>query len=300
VSLTCNFVCARFLLVLASLLSSNADVFRHNQVVKQVTPRCVCRQHKRVLHYGWSALLEDLQQLVLTKLSPFDLTRASRTCKQFHGVVPRVLAGEHHARCNLAAECFGSERITCISRFVHSMFQGESLEPYFVADSTPARLWISEDATPSEVGPSPYCCHEVVKEAVVQVRVDANPGTTPHLLAMDVLAQNGAELHLRVERAQCVYISVSIRKDADLEGVALVQALLRGGISGLLRNPEQCIHILVQGASKSSGVTPAGLKAQIAPLLLYGPHCKPFFAWKGQKERVHITHGAAKASKGVS
>jgi hypothetical protein len=242
----------------------------------------------------WSALPEDMQELVLTKLSLFDLTLASRTCKQFHAVLPKALAGEEQARCNLAAKCFGSERITCISRLIHGMFNGESLEPYFVDDFTPARLWISKDGTPCEEGPSPYFCHEVVKEAVVQVRVvNANPGTTPPSLAMNVLAQSGTEVQLRVERAQCVFISVSIRKDGDLEGVALVQALLSGGMSGLLSNPEQCIHILVEGAAKSSGVTPSGLKAQIAPILLHGAHCKPFFPWnKGRKERVHITHGA--------
>jgi hypothetical protein len=144
----------------------------------------------------------------------------------------------------------------------------------------------------------------------------ADPGCLPYLLLLNIVTRNGSHVDLRIwqnrwaamrtfshgsevyrQREGC-YVTVYPSEDGDVEGVALVQALLSGGMSHTLRDAGQFAHICIVGDAHDvcTGViknTGAGFKTQIAPLLQFGAHCKHPRGWPRGKlieERMHIEH----------
>jgi hypothetical protein len=208
---------------------------------------------------------------------------------------PKTLAQEKEARCNLAAERFGRERISCLglSGLIDQMIKGETLAPYFASNSTFSRRWISKDGTFLDNEPPLYQRSDQklqLADAVVEVTV-LRFGTSPFSMLIKVYAGTRTQMQMGIRRGQRA-IFLAPFSDDDLDGVALVQALLSRGLSQALHDAEQAVDITVQGDFNPPDVTWAGLMAQIAPILPYGTHCKSFYAVATciVQERVRIPH----------
>jgi hypothetical protein len=85
----------------------------------------------------------------VAKLPLLYAARAAATCKVFHATFRRLLAQELQARCSLAAECFGQQRIDYLIRLIDRMVKGYGLRrlPRLATDPVSAHRWICEDGT---------------------------------------------------------------------------------------------------------------------------------------------------------
>jgi hypothetical protein len=210
--------------------------------------------------------------MILTKLSLVDLAWASSTCKVFRAVFLRRLAEEQQARCVRAAKCFQQERIDGLAASIHTFLTGGMWEAKIPASPRDIHWWVCESGSlhreardRSRAGP----IHG--GDTVVRVRVSYRFG--PHM-TVEVQAGNGSFVELDIcLYTQRTHVNVYPASDDDVEGAALVQALLRGGLAQTLRDAGHSADISIRGFSSNDNFTNAGLKVQLAPLLPYGSYC---------------------------
>jgi hypothetical protein len=245
---------------------------------------------------GWDTLPSEVQELILANFTPMYFARVATTCKFFHAMFPRVVAKEQSARCDVAAECFGRECIICIAGLLDRLFKGEALGCSAAQSKRGAyRWWISADGTLHDNGPN---LHDFSRqnphdrESVVYCRwspyVSKRPG-----LHISVFAKKGTRISMQFNGHTSASIFLLPTANGDFEGVGLVQALLREGLARVCCDAGLPVHICVRGLALSSGLTQAGCKVHIAPILPYGTHCTQFLGvpscWV--EERVHIAPG---------
>jgi hypothetical protein len=255
----------------------------------------MCRQFRSTHIIGWETLPFEVQELILAQLTLMDLARVATTCKVFHAVFPGVVAKEQSARCNIAAECFGRGRITYIAGLVERIFKGEALGISAAKSKRGrSRCWISADGKAHGSRPHPHRFslqnpHD--RDSMVCCSWRPYAGGFPGLY-ISAFAKKGTEVYMQFDGKTGASIFVLPTANGDFEGVALVQALLSEGLSRICRDAGQPIHIHVRGLAVSSGLTKAGCKAQIAPLLPYGTHCPQVPSW-WVEECMHIAPAAS-------
>ncbi len=273
----------------------------------------------------WADLPLDVQELVVSSLPLVHMARASRTCKFFRATFRRLLAKEQQTRCNLAARCFDQRRIDYLIALINRFVKGESLGPFMDINSRFRDYWVSEEGV-LHSDASRVCRHiqRARQESAVDITMVADPGGMPFCLQVDIEAGHGSKVSLTVWQedrcpvpmfsktgrlVQGAFFTVHPSKDDDLEGVALVQALLGGGVSKSLHDVRQSGHISILGLIAPEFQDPelcftsAGFKAQILPLLPFGSRCKQVVGdsfYTIIQERMYFGHVASHANKEIT
>jgi hypothetical protein len=212
----------------------------------------------------WDALPCELQELILANLSLTELTRVSRTCRAIQAAFGRQMAREQKARCDLAVECFGHERIACIASLADRFLKGERVHP--ALDEGVIRFCsICADGT-LRVNPN------------VGQRLTCEPADlptefwfwlgSPPSMSIVIKPTLAGRVSLCCNRGKKNFITVYLRRDQDVKGLALVHALLDGCLAPTFQSHGLPIHVHIRRYTDYKSVyTPQGLQAQIAPLL---------------------------------
>jgi hypothetical protein len=234
---------------------------------------------------NWSDLLPELEEVVLAKLSLFDLARVSATCRVFQATFRSQLQDEQKLRCNLAVACFGRERIACIVELIQRVLTGEALNPVLYRTcayhqrcrmSEEGAFHLEEPAASLHATETPHGTQSVVQAYVHPV------GGKVYGVTITALAPHGSRVELWFWRHldRCM-IRVLPSSDEDLEGVAMAQALVDGGLGGLPR--QVGIHIVGEASRAGLSPTMSGFKRLIAPLMPLGPTRPCEGEWAGKK-----------------
>jgi hypothetical protein len=147
---------------------------------------------------GWNALPEDLHELIVAKVPLVYAARAAATCKVFHATFRRLLAQELQARCKLAAECFGQQRIDYLIRLIDRMVKGYGLQRLHRLATNPvyAHRWICDNGTLRDNGLNTQLRH--AGECAVDFQMRADRGRLPYLLLINAVTRNGSHVDLRI------------------------------------------------------------------------------------------------------
>jgi hypothetical protein len=204
---------------------------------------------------GWSDLPIEMVEIILVSLTLIELARASRTCRTFQAVFSMKMAGEQKAYGELALKRFNFNRISCIAGRLDCLLKGETIY-HGLAFEFPDLKCISADGTLCDWYGADYNVGDV---EMVTYRV----GTFKFVdVGLPCVRCVGFRVDLL---GKAVLICIRPSANDDLEGVALVHALMTGRWVPHLRGCGLSIHIRIEGY-KRERCTSAGLHAQIAPL----------------------------------
>lgn len=223
---------------------------------------------------GWSSLPDDMVDLILGSLSLVELGRVSTTCRSFHTFFCKWMAAQQKARCDLAVEWFGRERVTCLADIVNGVLKWESLDETLTMD----RLHIRHTAILGRLwfeNPLRHMARQSCEAGHIEMRY----AMYPTLAYVRVLTPNQTWVRLRVDAIEKKVV-ITLAGSAGLvglEGVSLVQALLSWGFGP---QHDAWPHADVSIFREGSTFTRAELDAQIAPLLpLVAQHTN----WRGYR-----------------
>ncbi len=228
----------------------------------------------------FSDLPQELEELVLNKLSVPELARLSRTCRSFHAVFRRHLAKQQKACYDLAVARFGNEMIVCIADLMDSWLEGKD-DPCLMEQCLRVCQTYAEALQQVEGGISAPC------------RLSVEPsgtGMPPSMASRDPLyivlpAQNKGWVSMDFFFWQPIEVTIDVFLSRDLEGLVLVQALFSRALASTVCNAWRHISITVDVVGADAR-TPHGWRgivascpAQIRPLLaLLSPH--PNWSWR--------------------
>ncbi len=231
-----------------------------------------CNLHVRVqASMSWASLPDDIVEEILAKLSLLELARISRTCSSFNALYDRRLEGEPKARHDLANKAFGHERIARIGALAACFLKGEPLGLPLVEGGT-GRFSMSVDGAVVHLGRGSGP-RAKAGESIVSVS-DYDwlcPRRVRQMFTVDVYAENGSIVYMVMHNNKLeATINLSPSSDDDLEGVALVQALLSGGLAQSISDAGVLFTINIWPSHLNEELcTPSGLRAQRLPLLGY-------------------------------
>jgi hypothetical protein len=229
---------------------------------------------------NWNNLPQELEELILAKLPLFDLARLSTTRRVFQAMFRSQLEDEQKLRCELAVACFGRERISCIVTLIQRVLAEEALLDFHIRYSSKYyRCRISEEGTFHWHNPPTTLLareHPQGRKALVSAHAyprgtHAYPGGPEvHGVSITAHAPHGSRVELEFSRnGDGGVIKVFPSSDGDLEGVALAQALVDGGLGRL---PHRVgIHIVGDASRAGYSPTVSGFKGLIPPLMPLGP-----------------------------
>jgi hypothetical protein len=205
---------------------------------------------------NWSDLPGDMVEAILGNLSWVDLARITSTCKAFRAAFRKELAHEQERRCKLAVACFGRGRIDRIADLIECHLEGIPLDLLLVPDL----CWLLEDGT---LNAAPMdMAHG--NGYTAQVRVI---GKVLNIYVF-MLGHLGSCTYISVcQQSRVVTFKVRTWGDDDIEGVALLQALLNEALEPVLSGVGPHLDIRVMGDVSEGHPTQAGLRKQVAPLL---------------------------------
>jgi hypothetical protein len=239
---------------------------------------------------------------ILANLSLIGLARISRTCRSFNAVYRRLLAKEQKARHNLANSSCGRERVMGMIWFTTHLLKEEVAEAQFFRKSWGSAWRVCADGTlhgpirPTSVRQSPR------EPGDILVWPYLIPGP-PAIGSVYVEAGNCrfGQFFMKFGcNGKGVTIFVTPASDDDLVFVAIVHAMLSKGLASFVYEAGSRVEIRIRGPiNPTNRGTPAGLKAQIAPLLPFASRYTPVeeMPWKGNpfEERMQIRQGECSA-----
>jgi hypothetical protein len=244
---------------------------------------------------SWSSLPNDMVDVILANLSLIELAELSRTCTSFNAVYRRLIAQEQKARRNLAVNCCRLERIRVLARLTGHLLKDEVLHPCFFARAQNA-WWISADG----VLHGPVCAYgvrQLAREAgdiFVWMYLEKGPPAISNLFVEVTNCTAGqVTMQFNGER-KGVTIYVFPTSQDDLAVVSVVQAMLSEGLADFVHEVGSRVEIRIRGPIiPGSRITPAGLKAQIAPLLSFASRYTPLErrGWRGTPWRSACKSG---------
>jgi hypothetical protein len=202
----------------------------------------------------------EMVELILSNLSWPDVARFAFTCSAFKSAFHQAQPREQERRCTLAVARFGRARINWIADLISRSLRGESISRGNGGPRSgscricPNVKFLESSHYPGP--PIPLKAREVYVDAV---------GWGMH---MELTPQKGSQIFVRTcRKRRMAMISVYPCNNEDLAGVALLQVLLSGGLAPLSGDVWEHFDIRVMGYSWNAGITQAGLRMQIAPLL---------------------------------
>jgi hypothetical protein len=232
--------------------------------------QCACAGNPgRPLTTSWSSLPDDVVEVILSNLSTLSLlklARIGRTCTSFQTLYRRQLAAVHEARTALADKSFGQKRMERIGDFIIHFLKGEALGPDSVEHET-NMYRISADGAVSDVRRAGHVTEEA-DDVFVSTDITYPFFRTHHNLDTLLVhyGRNISRLLMQIRRTgRGPLIDIFPENDGDLEGVALAQTLLSGGVAKCICDLGQCADLSLHPAT--NGATQAGLKFQIATLI---------------------------------
>lgn len=207
----------------------------------------------------------------------------STTCSTFRAVYLQRMAALQKSRVDLALSLCGRERVACIIALIADLLLGKPRKEDFVANQ-PNRFWVTADG--DLLGPM----HNTLGmqwtietgdlwvmpfQEGMYVWCNFNPVDAPDY------ERSFLSVHIRPDR-KGVVINVRPSQDQDLRPVAMLQALLAGGLAEFfdIAGKWAYINIIVQGTS--AGVM--ALKDHAVPLL-------PFASRYMVGDKVHVQIG---------
>ncbi len=241
---------------------------KHQYLYRDVHERKPCT-HAGIPASGfttsWNDLPDHLVEVILAHLSLVDLWATLKTCRSFHTAFCRQLDVEQKSRCDFAAMRFGTKPIACLRTLITRYLKGERLEPGVVNENWNCYC-ISADGVLRRTEPHRWACRYATQPGEICVSALVHqPGyaiTNPYTLWVRAHAWEQPLLLVATSLDRsCSTICVKPRCDEDLEGVALVQALLSGGLAESIHDGGQSAEIRVGRPAARFGFTRKGLKA---------------------------------------
>jgi hypothetical protein len=231
----------------------------------------------------WRALPQDLEEAILTNLSLVELARVSRTKSFFLTIFHKRRAQGQKALRELAAERFGSARITRIITLVERFYKRQLLDPCLADSPTKTRCWIYEDGNCRKERPEPeWSSGRYLRHIATEVEVEPFGGGADAGIQIRILTQSWSQVTLLLSHNFRADIFVYPRSNKDFRGLGLLQALLSEGLARIIVDAGQRMFIHITGSNMGFWFTQEGLKSMIAPLVPFAP---PFSlagaAWAG-------------------
>jgi hypothetical protein len=240
---------------------------------------------------SWSVLPNELEELILANLSLTDLARISTTHSSFQRVYCEHLARDQKTRCNLAVECFGRERLSCIATLIRRFVKGEALGMDLDDVSLAAGCCLCEGGLLHKGTAEPCVPPDwSARAGACTVWVSARRQGTCTTLSFRVRVREGSEVVMRInDRQRAGSILVNPNNAACFVGVALAQPVVSGCFAPGLDRVFTFVHIFRWGF-----LTQVGVDAMTAPLLPFVSKFTVTNPARGQlprvKERVHVGH----------
>lgn len=225
----------------------------------------------------------DVQEHILGKLPLWEVAHLSATCRSFQEIFTRQVKKEVKARSDLALEHFGQERIITIAALIERFVKGETMDPAF---GLPIFGWMSLDGELHIIREATWRdSRRAVRErgdVNVMIHTRYRVGDLSPIIAIS-WGRTQSQINLSISQRESVTIEMYVRGDENLQGVALVQALLSEGLGPTFHydgHPVK-VHIkwwVLRDADKDfvrgrgwTQVSEAALRAQIAPLMPLAP-----------------------------
>jgi hypothetical protein len=207
----------------------------------------------------------EMVELILSNLSWPDLAPISMTCCAFKSAFHHALPSEQERRCDLGVVRFGRKRINQVADLISRSLLGESLSPENGGPED-GHCWLTRNGefqAPIYSQSGGWLEPQMLLNAT---EVCVNP--LEWGVHMEIIPQGGSRMFVRTcRKRRMAMISIYPCNNEDLAGVALLQALLSWGLAPLSGNVGAHLDIRVVGYSWNVGITQAGLRMQIAPLL---------------------------------
>jgi hypothetical protein len=229
---------------------------------------------------SWSSLSEDMVELILARLSLVDFVtrRVFMTCHSFYAAYRREVTAEQKDRSDLADSVMGRARVARLVSLIAPVFEGGSLGLGFVLASihghyigadgvfrppalTPSGRRTLAEAEPEDLRVVVAGPHILWRGNSHSIFVDAPKQAWGRLCMHNPHGGKGIKLHM--------YPTA----DEDFEVVALVQAMLSGGLARLVHDTGKYAEIRI--SAPTDRFTWAGVKAQIQPLLPFASRYIP-------------------------
>jgi hypothetical protein len=217
----------------------------------------------------WTLLPLELGELILSKLPLPDLARTSTTCRFFQAAFLRELAEEQSARCDLAVECLGRERMTRIVALADRFLDGQPMYPDLGNDLSTTGWWICEEGK-VHLGGEHFHVWEYPltdgKKAVVRLTIQPRESSADMLFV--VRTGDGSSVFVCLDEERKGYIALN-RFRGHREALAIVQALLSARLAPCLQGAFADIRLsgFLGHKDGKHNFTQAGVEALIAPLL---------------------------------
>lgn len=186
----------------------------------------------------WSCLPYDIADKILISLSLWELAHISRTCSQFDQVFRHRLNTEQKGRCDLAIQRFGKEWVSGITDVANCFLKGQPLD----LDSGGFQR---APLKPRDADVSCGLC-------------------SADLLVITVYLPNESAVALTLIPQFKVWVELKPSRDDDVEGAALVQALISGEFA---EQKWQHVEVHILWGNCKDAFTAAGLQNLVAPLL---------------------------------
>lgn len=222
---------------------------------------------------SWSVLPDDVVHVILDKVRLIDLARITTACTSFRAAYRRRMGVEEEARRQLAVNTFGAARIACILDLTVRLLKKEPLLPG-LRDEFWDWFRIHEDGFlhgPLRRAPLDTPNNGDIDVWLWRTKVPCLDGAWG---GIDVTAPEGEGTMQMKFRPLFVDVEVIPTNDEDLVPMALVQALLGGGLARIIRDVGAHAEVRV-GRFEKARYTQTGLKVQIAPLSPFGSQYTP-------------------------
>jgi hypothetical protein len=214
----------------------------------------------------WSLLPDDITETIFGILTLLELARISPTCRSFHALYCQRMAAQQKSLCNLALRSFGHGCINRIAGLIKAFFKGGFDNPAFASWSF---YWVCpEGVMHKNVLPyEPKLGSTNVSFYLVERRSSYYHSSCYHVI--QVRPPNNSMVFFRFPNRRSTIIQICPESDGDVEGLALVQALLTGGLARFMcdsgRRAE--INFRLPDDPDPAKFTLAGMKDQIGPLM---------------------------------
>jgi hypothetical protein len=248
------------------LPDQNAGIVGHSHVPDVV---CMCAGDvDSSRESGWRVLPYDLEERILGVLPSADLARVSATNRLFEAALTHQLEKEAKARCELALEAFGPERIACVADVIARSLRGEAGSPGELLKHKEKYPWVPiqadyyyrPDVTDAGIdkllASGRFCMYTPLQSTSSAASVSLFWGWPKY-----------SRVNLRICRHKGVTLTLNPRGDEDVQGVALLQALLSGSYGPAFHGVDRPLTIHVLWQYRPGRSTKAGQLAYVAPLL---------------------------------
>jgi hypothetical protein len=226
---------------------------------------------------SWSTLPDDMVEVILAKLSPLELARTSPTSRSFQAAYNRHVASVQKNRCKLANNHFGRERVACMILLIQQLLKGEQTKLDFACGSFTDHRMAADGVLHRRSGdgfvyrpcpdssyldfmcePGDICLNFFVWCLTTTIFVTTRDRSRGYLRLQIPVNRTGVEVDLG---------SGGFPIGDDHELVALVQAMLTGGLGRCIQHEGKWAENVTILPHIPSRVPVLELKAQMAPFM---------------------------------